>query len=405
MSLKLNYLALAIPGFLIFAVLEYLYARHKVKQNYYRFESTVSNLCIGIAERLMDFFVAASFYAFYAYIYHNFAVFKLPNTGWVWIGLLLATDFVWYWYHRCSHCINLFWSAHIVHHQSEEFNLTVAARITVFQSFVRCGFWATLPLIGFHPAMVTSILILHGAYSFFTHTRIVNRLGILEKILVTPSHHRVHHASNQQYLDKNYGDIFIIWDKLFGTFAPEKEEPKYGLTHQLQNHSFLWQHFHYILEMGWAFYYAESFAQRLRIIFGGPDRMSPLVRKQLEKRFFKNVNPAKPNSLIKNYLKVQVIISLIVLTFFLLLIQYTDLVERLCICMLLLLTVINCCALMQQSRWIFYLEISRLVVAGLYTGYINHMPKAFALITLIIIGAFYLFAVPKRYRQHLFETV
>jgi sterol desaturase/sphingolipid hydroxylase (fatty acid hydroxylase superfamily) len=160
------------------------------------------------------------------------------------LALFIATDFVWYWYHRLAHTINIFWCVHVVHHQSEDFNYTVSARITVLQAFVRTGFWSVLPLAGFSAEMITSILLVHEVYPFFVHTQLIGKMGILEHIIVTPSHHRVHHACNDEYLDKNYGDVLIIWDKLFGTFVEEKAPPVYGLTKQLGSQSFLWQHFH-----------------------------------------------------------------------------------------------------------------------------------------------------------------
>ena len=141
--------------------------------------------------------------------------------------MLLATDFVWYWYHRLGHEVNIFWGAHIVHHQSEEFNFTVAARITTLQAIVRNVFWCILPFIGFHPNLVMTILVVHGVYSFFTHTQILEKQKWLEYIFITPSLHGVHHASDEKYLDKNYGDVFVFWDKLFGTFQKEEEKPKY----------------------------------------------------------------------------------------------------------------------------------------------------------------------------------
>ncbi len=133
----------------------------------------------------------------------------------------------------------------MVHHQSDDFNYTVSTRITIFQAVARGLFWSVLPLLGFPPDMIAVFLIIHGVYPFFTHTQLVGKLGWLEYVFVTPSHHRVHHSSNPEYLDKNYGDILIIWDKLLGTFAEEKEEPKYGLTKPLNSYSFLWQHFHF----------------------------------------------------------------------------------------------------------------------------------------------------------------
>jgi len=204
------YTAFIIPAFFLFAGLEFWMARRRKIQTNHTFENSASNITIGIAERLLNLLIARGFLGIYEHIYEHFALFKIPNNFATWILLLLATDFVWYWYHRLGHEINLLWAAHIVHHQSEEFNYTVSARITTLQAIVRNSFWCVLPLAGFEPSVVVSILVIHGTYSFFTHTEVIPKLGWIEYILITPSHHRVHHASNEKYINKNYGDLFVL---------------------------------------------------------------------------------------------------------------------------------------------------------------------------------------------------
>ncbi|MEJ0029184.1 MAG: sterol desaturase family protein [Bacteroidota bacterium] len=165
----MNPTALVVPAFFLFLGLEYLAAHKKGKAHLFNYENSVANLSIGIAERLLSLFITGSFYGLYYYIYEHYALLSIPNHWAVWGLLLLATDLVWYWYHRLGHEINILWGAHIVHHHSEDFNYTVSARITTLQSIVRNFFWCILPLIGFQPAMVIAILVVHGAYSFFTH--------------------------------------------------------------------------------------------------------------------------------------------------------------------------------------------------------------------------------------------
>ena len=203
---SLNYAAFAIPAFFLFLGLEYFVAIRKKKRHLFKFDSSIANISIGIAERLLNLCLTAFFFAVFTYVYDHFAIWSIPNHWIVWILLLLITDLIWYWYHRLGHEINVFWAAHIVHHHSEEFNYSVSARITTLQTVVRNAFWIVLPFIGFHPTMVMTILIVHGTYSFFTHTQVIGNLGWLEYILITPSHHGVHHSSNEKYLNKNYGD-------------------------------------------------------------------------------------------------------------------------------------------------------------------------------------------------------
>ncbi|RYY60042.1 MAG: sterol desaturase family protein, partial [Chitinophagaceae bacterium] len=213
-----NFIGLAVPLFLFFIGLEY-YVSKKRGKNFFQYAESIANLNVGIAERLMDIFVTGLFFFVFRYIHQHFAIFDIRASWWTWILLFLATDLVWYWYHRSAHEINTFWAVHVVHHQSEDFNYTVSARITVFQAMVRSCFWSVLPLIGFPAEMITVLLLVHGLYPFFIHTRVLGKWGWFEKVLVTPTHHGIHHASNPEYLDRNYGDVLIIWDKMFGTFA------------------------------------------------------------------------------------------------------------------------------------------------------------------------------------------
>ena len=280
------YAAFAIPAFFLFLGIEYIAAVKRNRTDIYRYEGSVSNLTIGIAERLLNLFVSLTFFELFKLVYERYAIFDIPNNWMVWVILILATDLVWYWYHRLGHEVNILWAAHIVHHQSEEFNYTVSARITIIQALIRNVFWCLLPFVGFDPVMVMTTLVIHGAYSFFTHTQLIKNLGFFEYVFVTPSIHGVHHASNEQYLNKNYGDLFVFWDKLFGTFAKEGEKPVYGLTHQLNSYSFLWQHLHYYMEIIEACRRVSRLKDRLTIIFGNPDRLDQSIRASVRRNFF-----------------------------------------------------------------------------------------------------------------------
>lgn len=368
-NMGLNYLAFAIPAFFIFVFIEYQIAQRQKREKVFKYESTVANFSIGIAERLLNLFIAASFYQVYDWVYRNYALFDISTKWYVWVLLLLATDLVWYWYHRLGHEINFLWAAHIVHHQSEEFNLSAAARITTFQAVFRNVFWCILPFIGFHPTMIISILLVHGAYSFFTHTQMVGKLGWLEKIFITPSLHGVHHASDEKYLDKNYGDVFVFWDKLFGTFQQEEEAPKYGLTHPLKSYSFLWQHFHYYLEIGEAYKRANGFRAKWDALFGSPALMDQNIRLILEKRF--EQNKIKKNSRVnfRLYLNIQLIMVVAILTGLTLFFNVIDSWGKIAISSFILITLINIGALLEQRRWIYYLECFRLILILAYLFY------------------------------------
>lgn len=357
--------AFIIPAFFTFLGLEYWIAMRKQKAHIFNYENSVANISVGIAERLLNLFITGSFYTLYYYIYENYGLLGIPNHWTVWVLLLLATDFVWYWYHRLGHEINIFWGAHIVHHHSEDFNYTVSARITTLQAIVRNGFWCILPFVGFHPAMVIAILVVHGTYSFFTHTQVIGKLGWLEYILITPSHHGVHHASNEKYLNKNYGDIFVFWDKLFGTFQAEEEKPVYGLTHPLKSSSFLWQHFHYYAELWEACRRSGSFWKSLEIIFGRPEDIDQSIRPALEATLLPNKATPRLTFRFRAYVNVQLTFALLGLLLTTLFVNDLSAFKLFIAVSLIILTLINCGALLEQQRWIYYLEgIRCLMICG-----------------------------------------
>ena len=395
--MELHYLAFAIPLFLLFMLLEFFVAKRSGKQ-LFSFSASVANINVGIAERMADVVLTGLFYFVYDYLHKQFGIFYIRPSAILWVALLLCTDFTWYWYHRLAHEINLFWAAHIVHHQSEDFNYTVSARITALQAILRTGFWSILPIIGFPAEMITSILLVHGLYPFFVHTQLVGKLGILEYFMVTPSHHRVHHASNPEYLDKNYGDMFIIWDKLFGTFKKEESPVVYGLTHPLKSNSFLWQHFHFLLELAVAVKRKEGFSNKLKLLFGKPELIDPGIREQVEKKLNITHNQMSAGNQLNRYVVFQVVLAAILVFLFTLFATYLSWSFQLIAILMVLITLINCGAILEQRRWIFYLEYSRLFLA--LTAMIIYHPT-YSMITvgvlLVLITLQYFSALQQKY--------
>jgi alkylglycerol monooxygenase len=367
---RLDFTAFAVPGFLIFIAIEYFVSRRQ-KKRYFRFESSVMNLCVGIAERITDILIFGIFYNLFEFIQEHYGIFNIPDNLWTAAVLFIAIDFVWYWYHRLGHEVNILWSAHVIHHQSEAFNYTVSARITVFQAIIRNTFWCVLPLIGFSPQTMSVCLLIHGLYSFFIHTRTIGKLGILEYIFVTPSHHRVHHASNERYLDKNYGDVLIVWDKIFHTFQKETETPVYGLTRQLKSHSFLWQHFHQFLELAYAVAETRGIGEKLRMVFGRPDKISPEIRTHLESIFLSGTRTGKKKnkSSLKYYVIFQLIISLTLLFVLTLTHHLLEMPLFVLGTIFILITLVNCGAILDQRKWAFYPEYSRALLLIVTCGW------------------------------------
>lgn len=356
--MKLDLMALAIPFFAFFMILEYYISIRKNKK-IHQFNESIANLNVGIAERISDLVTTGSFFFLFTWLHTHFAIFNIGNSAVTWVLLFFATDLLWYWYHRFGHEINIFWAAHIVHHQSDDFNYTAAARITFFQAVARGVFWSILPIIGFQPEMITVLLLIHGTYPFFTHTQLIGKLGWLEYIIVTPSHHRVHHSSNPEYLDKNYGDMLIIWDKIFGTFAEEITEPKYGLTKSLESHSFLWQHFHYALELAVAYRMAITFPQKMKVLFGGPNDIDPRIRTLLEKELSQKNSSINYSQNLFRAIIVKTLGTIAILFLTILFSHYLSTVNLMLITLFILLSVIVTGAMLEQKKWIFHLEFLR----------------------------------------------
>lgn len=375
-----RYLALAVPLFLFFILLEYCIARRQ-KKHIHQYAESIANMNVGIAERVTDMLTTGSFYFLFDYLHRHFAILKIEANVWTWLLLFLATDFVWYWYHRAGHRVNIFWSVHVVHHQSEDFNYTVSVRITLLQAIARALFWSVLPLIGFPAHMIAVLLLLHGAYPFFTHTQLVGKLGWLEYIFVTPSHHRVHHSSNPEYLDKNYGDMLIIWDKLFATFAVEKAKPVYGLTTPLNSYSFLWQHFHFILELAISLRRANNLKEKFWVLFGKPDDIDPRIRTLLEKKLLRRKEQQPHNSTLLRFVLVQTGATLVVLFCSLWFRQNLSGFQFGALAFLMLLTVVNSGAMLEQQKWVFQLDYLRLVLVGvLFYSYLPYTSVAYIIL-------------------------
>lgn len=207
----------------------------KKRNGYYNFQDTVANLATGIGNQCVNLAVALFVYKFYGWLY-QFAPWHIDPTWYNLFILLILQDFIFYWFHRTGHSINIFWAAHMPHHSSEEMNLSVGIRASFTQRIFQFLFFDwILVLLGFSPEMIYGVAAVHLFLAYWHHTRLIQKLGWFEKWFVTPSHHRVHHGVNTQYLDKNFSEFLIVWDKWFGTFEEEQEPVCYGVTHPPKN--------------------------------------------------------------------------------------------------------------------------------------------------------------------------
>jgi sterol desaturase/sphingolipid hydroxylase (fatty acid hydroxylase superfamily) len=273
----------AIPFFVLLLVVEYLSYRHlgddhdHDEHDYVGYDLTDSrtSLTMGLGNVAINVVWKFAVVATFAAVYELTPLRLDPGDWWVWVLLFFADDLAYYWFHRVSHESRLFWASHVVHHSSQHYNLSTALRQT-WVPMTYFPFWLPLPLLGFPVWMVLLAQAWSLIYQFWIHTERIHRLPRwVEGVLNTPSHHRVHHGMNHQYLDKNYGGILIIWDRLFGTWEPERERVRYGLTKQLTTFNPVQVAFHEYIALWRDLRTARSWRTRWNLLFRGPGWSPP----------------------------------------------------------------------------------------------------------------------------------
>jgi sterol desaturase/sphingolipid hydroxylase (fatty acid hydroxylase superfamily) len=268
MTWEISSIYLAIIG------LEVLLSNYQHKK-VYTWKETFTTFFLSVLNGLLDLTIRGLYLILLTFIF-QFHLFEIDQPGIYWLLLFLLIDFQFYWLHRLEHFSRLFWAAHVTHHSAEHMNLTVGFRASLMRPLYDFVFFLPLAFIGFKPIDILLMYSISQIWAVFEHTEMVRKLGWLEYIFVTPSHHRVHHASNQKYLDRNMGMVLIIWDRLFGTFqkelpSEEYEPIRYGLTKPLANANLFTVIFHEWIsiakdvkrkDIGWR--------DKLRYIFGPP---------------------------------------------------------------------------------------------------------------------------------------
>jgi len=227
-----NLIALAVPFFFLLIGLEWAIAR-RMGRRVYRTADALADLGCGVGQQVAVVFFGAALGGLYVGVYRRFAIAHLHGAA-AWAIALVAVDFIYYWWHRASHRVNVLWAAHAVHHQSEDYNLAVALRQGILTPLTAAPFYLPLAVLGVPPLVLGAASSINTLYQFWIHTELVGKLPRpLEAVLNTPSHHRVHHAVNAEYLDKNYAGMFIVFDRLFGTFTAERARCTYGTVKRL----------------------------------------------------------------------------------------------------------------------------------------------------------------------------
>ncbi|MGH1346431.1 MAG: sterol desaturase family protein [Nannocystales bacterium] len=369
----MNPVALAIPAFLLLIAVEALIGRVRGRR-VYRFNDTVANLGIGISNQVLSsLFTEALRTAAYVWIYLECRVWDFETLGiptaLQWALGFLGVDFLFYWWHRANHRVGLLWAAHVVHHHGEDFNLAVALRQPWIIRTTALPLFLLLGVAGVPPHIYLMSIALSSLYQFWIHTELVGRLGPLEWVLNTPSHHRVHHAINPEYLDRNYGGVFIVWDRAFGTFAAERSQPVYGTIAQVRSFNPLWLNVYYFAELARRSWSLPLWRDKLRLWFAPPgwtlEAPAPtLSAEQIRSRAAHKYSEDCTGSRVKAYVFVQLLVSVgVVATLLLSFEELSAGVVGLAGSWVLLATIVWG-GLFEGKRWAWPLEVARVLAAA-----------------------------------------
>lgn len=265
-------IAWAVPAFAVLVLAEIVVARI-TRRGRYEARDSAASLLMGFGSEIAPLLGGAAIVTAVFFAAYEFRLFDIPSTWWTVAICFVLDDLRYYWWHRISHERRWFWASHVVHHSSQHYNLTTALRQTwTGQILGPVLFRTPLVLIGFHPAMVFFVGAANLLYQFWIHTELIGRLGPLEAVMNTPSHHRVHHATNPRYLDSNYAGTLIIWDRMFGTFVRESddEKPRYGIIKNLGTFNPVKIALHEWIGIAHDVWSAKTWRDRLGYMFGAP---------------------------------------------------------------------------------------------------------------------------------------
>lgn len=370
--MNLNPIVLSIPIFFALIGLELIiswFTHRKV----YRLNDALTNISCGITQQVSGVFLKLFGIGLYTVVYEYARIWDIPTNWYTLIILFIATDFAYYWAHRMSHEINLFWSGHVVHHQSEDFNLSVALRQSSFQTIWTAVFYLPLALIGFDPLDFVLMAALTTLYQFWIHTPFINKLGFLEYIIVTPSHHRVHHGRDPKYIDKNHGGAFIWWDMLFGTYQVEEETPTYGITTPVNSWNPVWANFSHFEIMKNDLKRLPKFSDKIKYLLYKPGwlpdelggyRPAPEVNKARYKKYSTNSSRS-----LNVYILFQYLVLLAATSLFLFKNSMFGMAEKAVIASLIAVGSVTIGALFESKPWARTLEVVRIFGYGFVALY------------------------------------
>ena len=313
----MDYITYAVPFFLLALLIELIYGI-AINKNTYRLNDAISNLFMGTlrtANKLI--IIGAAGYVFYL-AETNFAIWRMDINSWfTWIFAFVIYDFFYYWFHRISHERQIFWASHVAHHQSEDYNLSTALRQTGTGAFVSWVFYIPMFLIGIPSYVFISVASLNLIYQFWVHSEHIPKLGWFENYFVTASNHRVHHAQNEQYIDKNYGGVFIIWDRMFGTHKIENEDEPciYGIRGTLNTFNPIWANLHVYVKIMREMWSSRDWKEKLYAPFARTGWSPKSLPYQIEKDNFNAESFKKFNPVISKQHKIYALFQYLFITY------------------------------------------------------------------------------------------
>lgn len=375
--MNFNPVILSIPLYFLLIGIELLIERFSRKK-IYRLNDAVTNISCGITQQITGVFFKVMSIGVYQFVFEKYAIFSLEQTWWYWLILFVGVDFLYYWAHRKSHEINLFWGGHVVHHQSEDYNFSVALRQSTFQVVWTFLFYMPLALLGFRTLDFILIIGLNLIYQFWIHTETIGKMGWFEVLFNTPSHHRVHHGRNPKYIDRNHAGVFIIWDKMFGTFIEEQERPTYGITTPVKSWNPVWVNFDHYVHMWNQLKLIKGLGNKITYLFKKPGWLpaemggyqpAPEVDKNTYEKFV-----TSSTTKINWFVLFQYALALAGTAFFLFKQNDFSLLEKGLVASAIIFTITNGGLLLESKPWVLYSEVFRILLfflAGIYISFLN----------------------------------
>lgn len=371
----MQYIVYAIPAFFLLIGVELLIDKLK-KSGFYRLNDTVTNINLGIGSQLAGLFIKGLTLGAYIYIYEHFRLIQeIPNQALTFILLFIGVDFFYYWFHRLAHEIGVLWGSHVVHHQSEEYNFSVALRQSWSQGMFSWVFYIPLAFIGFKPEMFVLVSALQTLYQFWIHTKFIHKLPKpIEYLFNTPSHHRVHHGQNPLYIDRNHGGTLIIFDRMFGTFQEELEPVVYGITKPANSWNPIRLNVDYWKDWFTHFIQANGWLNKLKTIYKTPG----WTDKEISTPIFSPASIHKFDIALSKQINAYVLFQFIVLLLLSSLLLniigdqslHIELYQKAIIALYMIFCLFAISAILENKSWSKIIEVLRLIMFPIFIYYV-----------------------------------